>query len=85
MEIMMLPCSFKRIMEQTDQITLFIEPIDVGRWKLFQQFYEPFTTIVDSGVFAIKNGHAVLHFDKLGVLQRIERGDVLYSKMHLST
>lgn len=72
-------------MDKIDQITLFIEPLDVSKWKLFQQFYEPITTIINAGVFTIRNGNAVLHFDAQGTLQTIERGDILYSKRHLST
>lgn len=65
-----------------DEITVFLAPVDVSKWKLFQQHYEPFTTIVNAGVFNIKNGNAVLHFDYLGTLQTIERGDILYSRRH---
>lgn len=72
-------------MDKPNQITIFIEPLDVGKWKLFQEFYNPFTVLIDSGVFNIRNGNAVLHFDAQGTLQTVERGDILYSKRHLST
>lgn len=65
-----------------NQITLFIEPIDVGKWKLFQEYYEPFNVMVDYGVFAVKNGAVSLHFDSQGILQTIQRADILYSKRH---
>ncbi len=66
-----------------ETVTLFVEPIDVAKWKTFQQYYEPFTTIVNAGVFLIRNGNAVLHFDSQGTLQTIERGDILYSRRHV--
>ncbi len=69
---------------ESNQVTIYVEAIDVKRWALFQEHYDPFTVMVDAGVFGIKNGNAVLHFDNLGVLQTIERGDILYSKRHLS-
>jgi len=71
-------------MDKNTNVTLILEPIDVNKWKLFQQYYDPFTVIVNAGVFSIKNGNAVLHFDNLGTLQTIERGDILYSKKHMS-
>lgn len=64
------------------QVTIFVEQIDVVKWKLFQQYYKPFTVIVDSGVFQVTNGSVALNFDQDGVLQTIHRADVLYSKKH---
>ena len=69
---------------KSEQI-IFVEPIDVRRWSLFQQYYDPFTVMVDAGVFSIKNGSVALHFDHEGTLQTIQRADTLYSKRHLST
>ncbi len=69
---------------KSDQVTIFVEPIDVTKWRLFQQYYEPFTVMIDYGVFGVKNGAVSMHFDSQGVLQTIQRADVLYSKRHLS-
>lgn len=63
-----------------DPVTIFIEPIDVGRWKLFQEHYQPINTCIEAGVFAITNGTALLDFDKHGVLRAIRRNDYLYTE-----
>lgn len=64
---------------------IFVEPVDVRRWALFQQHYEPFNVMVDYGVFQVKNGAVSLHFDSNGLLQTIQRADVLYSRKHMNT
>lgn len=68
-----------------DPITIFVEPLDVSKWKIFQQYYDPFTIMVDYGVFDVKNGAVSMHFDSQGVLQTIQRSDMLFSRRHLST
>lgn len=68
-------------MQKTEQI-IFVEPIDVRKWALFQQYYEPFTVMIDAGVFATKNGSIALNFDSYGTLQNIQRADYLYSRKH---
>ena len=81
----MYDCNLQRVTTQCmkpNQVTLFLEPIDVAKWRLFQQYYEPFSVIIDSGVFSIKNGSACLRFDANGILQKIERDDILYSRVH---
>lgn len=69
-------------MNKTNQVTIFVEPIDVSKWRLFQQFYDPFTIMIDAGVFNTKNGSIALNFDSQGVLQNIQRADYLYSRRH---
>lgn len=68
-----------------DPITIFVEPLDVSKWKIFQQYYDSFTIMVDYGVFDVKNGAVSMHFDSQGVLQTIQRSDMLFSRRHLST
>ncbi len=77
---MMSDSSSKKTMNEP--LTIFIEPIDVNRWKLFQQYYDPFATIVQANVFDIRNGFARLHFDNTGTLQVIEREDQIYNRKH---
>jgi len=67
---------------KNEQITIFVEPIDVSKWKIFQQHYDVFTVLVDAGVFNTKNGSIALNFDSQGTLQNIQRADFLYSRKH---
>lgn len=45
----------------------------------FQQFHKTFALLTKSGVFDIKNGIAILHFDSDGNVQKIEREDTLFN------
>lgn len=65
-----------------DKIAVYIPDEEAKQFLLFQQYFEPFTTMVDAKVFEIRNGSAMLHFDSQGVLQLINRADVLYSRKH---
>ena len=65
-----------------DKVAIFVPDSEAKQFLLFQQYFEPFTTLVDAGVFHIRNGSAVLHFDSEGVLQLVNRADVLYSRKH---
>lgn len=67
-----------------EQIAVYVADEEAQKFLLFQQYYEPFTVLLDSGVFNIRNGSAILHFDNEGTLQAINRADVLYSRRHTS-
>ncbi len=60
--ITMCACNLPKTMAN-DQVTIYVQALDVKRWALFQEHYDPFVIMVDAGVFGIKNGNAVLHFD----------------------
>ncbi len=62
------------------QVTILIPEQKSKKWLLFNQNYETFSIMLDKGVFNVKNGNVVLHFDNNGMLQTIERADILYSK-----
>lgn len=65
-----------------DKIAVYIPDNEASQFLLFQQYFEPFSLCVDNGVFDIRNGSAILHFDANGTLQAINRADVLYSRRH---
>lgn len=69
-------------MSEITKIAVYIPDEDAQKFLLFQQYYDIFTLMVESGVFDIKNGSAALHFDKNGELLAINRADILYSKRH---
>lgn len=74
---------FKKLTVETmNEVTIFVEPIDVKKWQLFQEYYDPFTVMVNAGVFSTKNGSIALNFDSQGILQNIQRADYLYSRKH---
>lgn len=57
-----------------------LTPEDVEKFKLFQQYYDTFTALVEAKVFEQKTASITLNFDHDGVLQTIERKDMMYSK-----
>lgn len=69
-------------MSEITKIAVYIPDEDAEKFLLFQQYYDTFSLLVENGVFDIRNGSAVLHFDKKGELLAINRADILYSKRH---
>lgn len=67
-------------MEKKIEVAIYLPDAEAQKWLLFQQYYEPFTTLVESKVFAVRNGSVVLHFDSDGILQAINRADYLYKR-----
>jgi len=75
-----------KVINSMDKIAIYIPDLEAQKYVLFQQYFEPFSIMIDSDLFSIRNGSATLHFDSNGTLQTINRSDVLYSKRHqLST
>ncbi len=72
----------KLLVKTMNETTIFISEQEAYRWLQFQKNYETFMLLLDKGVFDIKNGSVALHFDHLGLLQTIQRADVLYSRKH---
>jgi len=69
-----------------EKIAVYIPDSEAQKFLLFQEYFEPFSIMIESDVFSIRNGSAILHFDSNGTLQTINRADVLYSRRHqLST
>lgn len=71
-------------MADRNEIPVYMPKEEARKFVLFQQYFEPFTTMVDYGVFEVRNGSVSLHFDNKGILQSINRSDILYSARHLS-
>lgn len=67
---------------QKNDIAVYIPDAEATKWLLFQQHYEIFAILLESGVFNVRNGSVALHFDPQGVLQAVNRADFLYSKKH---
>lgn len=61
------------------QVTIFLTPPEVAMFKDFQEYHATFTLLAQKGVFNIKNGKAIIHFDSNGYIQNIERQDSLYN------
>jgi len=62
-----------------DKVAIYIPDEEAKKFLLFQEYYDEFTLLVDAGVFKIRNGSAVIHFDKKGDIKAINRADILYS------
>ncbi len=61
-----------------EQITVFLTTPEAELFKSYQQYHLTFKLLCEKGVFDIKNGSAVIHFDSLGYIQKIERHDSLF-------
>lgn len=48
-------------------------------WVLFNQYYEPFGIIIDSGAFEVQYGKVILNFTK-GILQAITKEEGMYRR-----
>lgn len=53
--------------------TLELTRHDAALFVLFQQYYNDFGFMVQSGVFDIRNGKASLQFDEFGHLKNIKK------------
>lgn len=63
---------------ETTEIAIYATNEVARKFVLFQQYFEPFSLMVDKGVFTQRNAAITLHFDKDGVLKAIKRMDSLY-------
>lgn len=72
----------KTTMESKNKIdiAIYIQDAEAKKWLLFQEYYEPFSLLVEKEVFKQRNAAISLHFDHSGVLQTIQRADFLYSR-----
>ena len=61
-----------------ENVTLILTTPEALLFKDFQQFHQTFALLCEKGVFDIKSGSAVIHFDNLGKIQKIERHDNLF-------
>lgn len=68
---------------ENESTQVFLIPAEATKFILFQKYFETFSTLVDYGVFDVRNGSVALHFDSQGVLQTIQRADYLYSRKHI--
>lgn len=68
-----------------NETPVLISEAEASKWLLFQQYFDPFDTMVKSGVFTVRNGSVSLDFDKTGILKNIRRTDILYSERYGDT
>lgn len=61
---------------------IYLSPLDVEKFMLFQKYYELFSTLLEKGVFEQRSAMVSLNFDHQGTLQTIQRADFLYSRKH---
>jgi len=66
-------------MKTMDKVAIYIPDEEAKKFLLFQEYYDEFCLLLDAGVFKIRNGSAVIHFDKKGDIKTINRADILYS------
>ncbi len=59
-----------------EQVTIFLAPIDVEAFKLFQKHYVAFKMLDSIGAFNIKAGSITLDFDKEGQIKGINKQEM---------
>lgn len=64
------------------EVAVYMPDEQAKKFLLFQEYYDLFKVMIDSGVFMIRNGEAVLHFDENGTLQVVDRNDHIYHRRH---
>ena len=63
---------------KNEEITVFLAPLDVDRFKEFQKHYELFNFLLSKKVFEQKGAAITINFDIMGQIGSITRADVLY-------
>ena len=66
----------------SDKIAIYVPDEEAKKFLLFQEHFQEFTLMLESGVFDVRNGSVTLHMDKNGSIKAINRSDVLYSARH---
>jgi hypothetical protein len=66
----------------TEKIAIYVPDAEAKMFLLFQEHFDQFNLMVNSGVFDVRNGSVTLHMDKNGSIKTINRSDVLYSARH---
>lgn len=66
-------------MNKQIEIAVYMPDEEAKKFMLFKQNYDIFSTLISSGVFNVKNGSVVLHFDQNGHINLIQRADTLYN------
>jgi hypothetical protein len=61
-------------------IKIELSEADAKLFLDFQKNYETFSTLLQAGVFNIKNGNAVVNFDRDGILREISLHTVGYKR-----
>ncbi len=66
----------------SEQIAIYVPDEEARKFLQFQEHYDEFCLLLESGVFDVRNGSVTLHMDKQGAIKAINRSDVLYSARH---
>lgn len=69
-----------QIGEKQNKVIVELTEFDAKLFLEFQKNYNIFSTLVQSGVFNIRNGNATINFDKDGVIREIDFHIVGYKK-----
>lgn len=66
--------------EKPIKITVELSELDAQLFIEFQKNHDTFLTLAQSGVFNIRNGNAVINFDKEGTIREISFNIIGYKK-----
>jgi len=55
-----------------EKIPVYMDSAEIEQFKLFRQYQEKITDIIRAGIFDIKGGSAVIHFNPDGLIMRID-------------
>jgi len=65
-------------MNNMQQTTIFLTPIEVDLFKSFREHQTEFLVLKSNGIFDVKNGNITIHFDDRGIVRKIESNRVLF-------
>lgn len=66
--------------ELQDNVTLNLTPSDAQMFLEYRKNQDAFQTLVQSGVFNVRNGQAVLSFDHVGSLIQVDFNVIAYKR-----
>ncbi len=61
------------------EIAIYLPDEEAKKFLVFQEHYDDFCTLLNSGVFNVRNGAVTMHFDQFGSINLIQRADVLFN------
>jgi hypothetical protein len=67
-------------MKNNVDVTIYLSDEDAVKFKQFMANYDKIKVLLDSGALNQKSASISLNFDHNGILQTVQRADLLYSK-----
>jgi hypothetical protein len=63
-----------------DLVKIELTMEECQQFRQFQEYYESFTTLVDSGIFTVRNGSFIIHYNSDGTIATTEIHQLTYRR-----